>query len=378
MKVTMFPAKPLPQDLNKEWCVIITDGKLRKKITNQINRIHSYKDRLASLKALHSVVLEQIEDGWNPFNNTYTTEESSSMRFADGLKFALEKKKKTLSRKSFLDYEKVMLFAIGSAPALSIDLLKISEVKKRHIKLLLDQIATDREAVTNKPFTGNSYNKYKRYLSALFQELVEYETIEHNPCRDIREQKEIVTGLHRHATPREKERIKAHLIANYPQLYRFLLFVYYLGMREEEILALKAEHYDAFNQQLVLPPSNVKDREYREVVLPNVFMPDIHAMQIEEMEDDYYLFSKGLLPGPTRLHRNRVTEAWRKVKEELGINVTLYSFKGLGGEAKIRSGIRKSAIGGQWGHNQMSTTDIYLHGEKQRGKDEIQEKTEAF
>ncbi len=66
------------------------------------------------------------------------------------------------------------------------------------------QDAYDKEG-KGKIFTPNSYNKYKAYLSAFFDELEEWEAVEYNPCEKIKDRDAIETGVHRHATDKELE-----------------------------------------------------------------------------------------------------------------------------------------------------------------------------
>jgi integrase len=387
-------------DLKKEWYVgfrhtdPVTGIRKPFQIRMGINHHPDTKGRMAEGKAVTTIVANSLYNDWNPH-----TEEIKAFlirtapvveklkTFTEGLKFALESKKPNLESKSYSDIKGVMDFAIKAAEKIGIAKRPIIETQKKHIKMLVEQMGKDRQAAYDKKgkgmkFSGNSYNKYKSHLSLLFTELEDYEEVLFNPCTKVTSKREITTNLHRHATQKEKELIQVHLKEHYPDFYTFLAFETLAGLRPQELLNIKIADIDLLNQRIVLPYSKGKNDSTRFVPLPNSLMIYFHNMEIERYPNNYFIFSIGFLPGSKCMGNGRAdyaTRAWKKsVKEELALNVSLYSFKGLGGEEKRKAGISASAVSSQYGHSSMNMTNRYLHGEQDRINKEIIEKTPEF
>ncbi len=327
-------------------------------IRGGINWIHIKAERYAEAKLLCHVIETSLKDGWNPCDQSFQdylqrgcgTEPTSNitdfsrLQFCAALDWALEQRRPSLARKSKLDYGYVVTFAKASAEMLQFAHLPIHTIKRKHVKLLLNKMAEQRQVVYDaegegKKFSGNSYNKYKRVLSVLFTELLEYEALEYNPCSGISKRVEIGTNVHRHATAKEDAIIKKHLRENCRRLYRFLAFEELTGLRPKEISGVQIRDIDWFNQCINVRAEDekTKTREARKVPIPNALMKIVEEMNLKALSSNFYLFSRELQPGPDRVHRNRVTDLWRvEVKEKLGLDVTMYSFKGLGGEKKGR------------------------------------------
>lgn len=89
-------------------------------------------------------------------------------------------------------------------------------------------------------------------------------------------------------------------------------------------------------------------------------------------EKDWYIFGKKLLPGPERHIRNWISRLWNEiVKQGMGIDVSLYSFKGRGGDDKRDAGISIPGVMAGFGHTKESTSLIYLKKEGHRRRQEI-------
>jgi integrase len=398
-------------DLNKEWYVGFrhtcpTTG-VRKafQIRSGINYIDTIREREREGLAVAKIISQILERGWNPHVEKYEefisrcenkVEEISLMPFNDALDFVLESKKPNLSHKSYLDIRGVKNFAKSAAYKLSYNNMPIGQTKRQHIKLLLDQIGKDRQEfydqeyrlktaagkkVKCKKWSGNSYNKYRTFLQLLFNELVEFNALEYNPCDKISTKPEMETNLHRHATEKEKELIKATLFTQHRNFYIFVVAEYLTGIRPNELFGLRVADIDWFNQCFDIRPveGGSKTRKARRVPIPNAMLKYLDMLNLERANPDDYIFSKDFKPGPKRSKREAATRLWKEVvKDGLGLNVSLYSFKGLGGEAKRRAGLSADVVSAQYGHSNMNMTMRYLHGEQDRINREIIERTPDF
>ena len=355
-----------------------------------INYGKTVEQRDADGEVAVGIVKEALKDGWNPFDmpiKRFLSEQSPTpaqklitdlpgMPFSSAIAFAVEKKRGSLKPSSATAYADPIRFALEAAKKLGMSQLPIGQFKKVHIKLLLDQMGKDRQAFydkqcNGKAFTGNTYNRYKAVLSAHFYELEQWEAIEYNPCDKIPDRDEVETGVHRHATDEELRIIKSELPKVYPALYEALRFEHGTGMRPNEILNITLDMVDELNSLIRLTYFEGKTKVFREVPVPSFLMEWI-IQRREGQPDNHYLFSKGFKPGPKRMGRNYINQNWKRhVKDRLGINVSYYSFKGLGGDAKIDAGIPLRAVSIGWGHTSVKTSQIYLRKEGERLRKQI-------
>lgn len=386
--------------MKKEWYVgfrhTCPQSGVRKgfQIRAGINYATTASQRTTEGNALAKLLNTALQEGWNPHHEDLKSfllrdqapeKAIEQMPVVQALDFAFSKKR--LAKKSNSCIGGVKDFAKEAAFALGIAQLPICEFRRKHAKALLEQIEKDRNkfyATTDNKrfrglkFTGNTYNKYKGYFQMLFSELVEYEAIDFNPFDRLKDRPAIKTNPHRHATVKEVEKIKAHLKENYPYFFIYLLAEYHTGIRPKELFSLQVKDFDRLNQCFHVRPieDGSKTRIARMVPIPNAFMQYLFTLQLDKYPPDYYIFSTYFQLGAIRKKRDYATKLWYKaVKKELRINVSLYSFKGLGGEDKRAVGIDAVAVQKQFGHTKMSTTMIYLHREQDRINQMIKERS---
>ncbi|SEV89124.1 Phage integrase family protein [Chitinophaga sp. YR573] len=400
-------------DLDKEWYIgfryTCPTSQIRKpfQVRLGINYYHTIKERNAQGDGVVAITKKALKDGWNPFDeriedfleksapvqvnelqkdreiNLDEIEDFSKLLFNDALAAAYKIKEESLKERSLQAYFSIVKFAKQASITIGLDKHQIGSLKKMHYKKLLLQISKDRQAAYDKEgkgkiFTGSAYNKYKKNLSALLGELIELDALEYNPCENLKNRPKIKTGINRHATDLEAQIIKRELLKRKPELCAFVRFEYVTGMRPVEILATKFSMIDWLNSIIRLSYVDGKTKIYREVAVPSYLLDWLHV-RANRSESDWYIFSNGLTPGSHNLTRNRVTRMWNKiVKKDLGIPVSMYSFKGKGGDDKRDAGVDFGAVMVGWGHTNPNTSKIYLEKEEQRLIKQLIAKTPDF
>lgn len=383
--------------IKKEWFVHFSytcpDCDIRKsyQVRLGINRFKTSPERRAESKQIISLLHDALYSGWNPHHESIVDnvrrvhqeaqqsgevgieDDLSKMPFNDALDFVLERKKPTLALKSVSSFKGVKEFAKSAAIVIGINRMPIGDTKRRHIKILLDQMARERQLAYDRKgngqkFTGNSYNKYRELLQIFFSDLLEFDAVEYNPCEKIRSRTEIKTNIHRHATEREVTLIKEKLSApKHRPFYIFLDAIYLTGMRPKELMELKVADIDIPNNCIRLSEHISKTKRARVVPIPNVFVKYLLEMRLDMSKASDYIFSTYFRPGPCKKKRDYATKHWKKlIKDELGLNVSLYSFKGLGGDARRNAGIDFQSVQSQFGHASGAMTMRYLHSEQDR------------
>lgn len=410
---------PEDHDMNKSWFIQLeyidpqTGELCRKQYRNGINYYKVKSERLNEAKSLVNALKLKLQGGWNPITNTVykptATTNFEELPLNQALNVGLTGKQDSLAEKSYKDISGVVRFFQTAAVKIGLDRLPVAQVRKKHIKLILDQVAKDRQhaykvkwelrysrllrktgsnqgeaaALAGKmqQWTGNSYNKYKEYVSGIFTELEDLEAVEFNPCHNITKKPEITTNIHRHASEREEVLIKQKLLDYNPYFFIYLATEHGTGIRPKELLGLQGANYDRINQcfDVEYTIDGSKTRTFRKVPIPDTLMTYLEKIPLDKVKPTDYIFSTDFRPGPIRINRKVVTDLWRVlIKEGLGINITLYSFKGKGGEEKRRAGIDLFSVGSGWGHGHVNMSKLYLHGEQDRINEEIRTKTPAF
>ena len=222
-----------------------------------------------------------------------------------------------------------------AAKQLGYNQLPIKEIRKRHMKLILEKCA-----VTNKRWSNGRHNDYKGYLRKVFKPLVALEVIEMNPMTDI-EQLTETQNIREVLTLEDRQRIDAHLHKNHYNFWRFIQIFFHSGARETELMQVRVSDVDLVKQQYKLLIK--KGRVYRWVPKPikDIAVPFWKEVldECKELEtnhpaaEEIYLFSKFLQPGLKPIRPDQIGRRWNKYvrdkKTGLGIDKDFYSLKHL-------------------------------------------------
>lgn len=220
-------------------------------------------------------------------------------------------------------------------------------------------------------------NNYLRQLKALLNELVRREIVSKNVCLNIGELPE-ETGRNIAFTREQQTNVEAYLQQFQPELYRFTRFVYFAFLRPAELLQIRLKHVDLQNRKIIVHSSISKNKKQQSVTLAKPLYELLKGMELEGLNENYYLFGRGLRPGPTSLHRNRVSDRHREVLRLCGITdsmVTLYSWKHTGVVRAFQAGLNIKLLQELLRHHSLEMTDIYLKSLGLTINKEVEEKS---
>jgi hypothetical protein len=168
----IYPLNPAPSDMGKTWRVrfrYFHCGKWhqisRKGILNSIS---SYSERKQEAGRIIHILKTRLASGWNPVTNTYPEKTSKEMElellksstFGEALDFALQKKRKDLSPKSYQDYRSCIKFLKSAAEDLQYT-KQIKDFRRADFKIILEEVTDQRK------LGPTGYNKYRTFLSSL-------------------------------------------------------------------------------------------------------------------------------------------------------------------------------------------------------------------
>jgi len=232
----------------------------------------------------------------------------------------MAEKRITASVSTKRDLRSTLKFVTSAAIQLRYSNLPISSISRKHIKQLLLHIDT---------YNGESayrYNKIRSYLMILYKELIELETVEVNPLRDLSKKKSI-QRVRKLPSIENRQIINEYLHKHQYRFWLFMQIFFHSGARLTEIMQVKRKDVNLKNQYFIITIK--KGRTYKEVIRPikNIAL-EYWNKAVESATGDDFIFSKGLLPGKFAIQSYQITKRWnRHIKTKLGINEDFYSLK---------------------------------------------------
>lgn len=338
--------------------------------------MNKFKD-LAQRQAATRILLEKENDlldnrGYNPVTNTYcyNIEQIEEINPTTSFIEALWKAHAMLKgvHDMLIDIKsaiKGIALAAGKLYDTShqkpYSALKISQVSRKHLIYIFKQCAKD-----NTRFSANRQNKYRAYLLMLFKELLKVEAVDSNPVTDIPIEKAGTRKLRQVLTGTERMIIDTNLRAWDYTFWRYMRIFFRSGSRTTEMLSLKNDgsvNLEAQEFRITVK----KGKSYMEQIRP--IPDDILPLWVEVMEQcrpGQYLFSRGFLPGQSKIRRDNVSDRWKKyVKDDpvegdpvghgLGIKKDFYSLKHLNTD-KIDEQLDIEHAAATDGHTTIATT----------------------
>lgn len=295
----------------------------RKQVTirNYLNELTTLEQRRKLVRDLVSQETELLENGLNPITKEYThqAEIHTSTFLIKALYSSLEKI--TASKHTRDTIRNVLAFIAEAAKQLRFDHLPISQVRRRHVKLILDKVNKDRV------LSATNYNHYRAYLMMLFNELVQLEAVESNPVDKHIPKRKGTRKIKITLTDEERRMIDKHLREKKYTFWRYLHIFFHSGSRTAELFRLKTEDIDLKHQRFKRTVH--KGTESREVwtTIKDVALP-LWDELIQDARVGQYVFSKNLKPGNQAIHPDQISKRWRKIiKIPFGIKADFYSLK---------------------------------------------------
>jgi integrase len=325
--------------INKDWILYYrfydpsfkSDPRYKKGKLIRLKSMNSFKTleerRLQALRLIELEFIKLKEDGYNPITGLYSagqevsTDIKPSTPFYQALVQAEAKMAKSKSTKR--DMKSVLRFVSKASAELGLYNVPITNISRKHIKMVLNQIESNQEKEST-----HRFNKNRTYLMLLFKELVELEAVETNPVREI-SKKQRTIPIRRLLTQEERALINQHLKHNHHSFWLFTNIFFHSGSRLTEMMQLKRTDVDMVNKYFTVTIK--KGNLIRKVLKPikEVALP-FWEQAIESAKESDYLFSEGLLPGIKPINTDQITKRWKiHVKNKLNIQADFYSLKHL-------------------------------------------------
>lgn len=341
----------------------------------KLNKLQTLEERKAAIQLYIEEIPKLFFDkGYNPITKNFMIEPvqegkkylnelcpNTPFNIALDLAMAIIKKADTTMGDLKVIVRKIKL----SSSQLRYDDIAISEISRKHIKLIIDNLER-----TDGEFSAHKFNKYRSYLSIIFSELVEWEAIQSNIIRDISKRKQI-KNIREVLTKEQRIQVVEHLKKNHPEFHTFTQIFFHSGIRITELLSVKINDVNIKEQKYKVLIKKGPNYEWKECIIKDVALPFWNKAIFGARKDDF-VFSTGLVPGIKKLTYNAIRLRWkRNVKVMLNITADFYSLKHLNLDetTEILSLKDAARMANHKGINMVSS--VYAVGEKQRQMEKL-------
>jgi integrase len=349
-----------------------------------MNHLETLKEKQSYTRKLIKDELESLKEGYNPIAKSFQeeTEITEYTGLLSALNYAL--KNAEMEHRTKVDVTNSFKYIIISIKELHFDRLAISDVKRKHIKLILEgcgkiKTYTNKKGETkNKKWGAYQFNRYRTYLSLLFKQLVQLDVIDVNPVREI-EKKPQLKRIRETTTPKQRTELKEFTKKELYTFYRFIQIFYHSGSRITELLKVKKEDIYLYDQKFKIVVK--KGKKFEEVLrtIKTIALPFWEQIY-NEAEKGQYIFGLNLSPQfrDKPLSAEAPSKRWKRhMKDKLGITADLYSLKHSNLDeiaayySRTKEGIKEAQEAA--GHSTPVITLRYLPGQEERNHRELKD-----
>jgi len=293
-----------------------------------VNEFKTLSERRAAIKALLEDEEIRLKQGWNPITNKITSQFDIDYEIDPFTLASVALDKACLRIKgvnsTVNDVRACTKYFQKSLRQLRLDNFYIKDLKRRHVRAALEHL------VETRGYSNSRFNRVRSNLMMLFSELMDLETIEVNPVKEIKKLKTI-KKMRTILTPDERNRIDVNLKkdTNTYTFWRFLHIFFHSGCRETEMMRIRKQDVDIFNLEfkVLVKKGRFAQEEIRAI---NQNVKHLWVELLNEGLKDDFIFSKGLTPGPQQIRPDQISRRWKRhVKDKLNITADAYALKHL-------------------------------------------------
>lgn len=313
-------------DLTKRWYVYYsfrnpsTDMLERQTpIYSGVNQFKTLKERKEAIKILSKAIETILENGFNPYDDSISVDESKKYNIPDAVTFALELKKNTLKENSYRDFRVRIKSFEKWLLANGFENRYISTVNKKAVITFLNSILSNT--------SPKNRNNTRSNLSMFFQSLEDNDIITDNFVKKINVLKSTPERNKTYSTTQEVD-IFNYLKNNDDLLLLFIQFVSYNHLRPVEVVRLRIKDVNIKDKLIYV---RAKNKAVKIKIIPEILLSTLP--DLEKYNPESFLFTPNGIgydwtTGETD-KRDYFSKRFKKVKDSLGLgkDYGLYSFR---------------------------------------------------
>lgn len=326
----------------------------------QMNRIKDLSERQNfAIRYINELNTKLLPYGY-PF--VEVAQLPANISVEDAVSLALRIKSRSDRSKTGGTYGTVVKYFLSYVRKIGREHSQLKEFSFRDAMMFMDHIIID------KKISARTYNNYRMFLTALWNELIERAYITDNPWSKIKKQK--ATDKNRlMLSNRDAQIILDEAHSSHRMIFLSILLLYYCFIRPEEQRRMRVHMIDLVNGSIYLPGDITKNKKSEMITIPKAIIPYLEDIGLRKWHRNDYIFGSNLKAHPTRqcganalnLHHKKILDRLSQQKKLHSINgISIYSWKDTGAMALIRAGIDAYEVMRQMRHSDLSTTQKYL------------------
>lgn len=362
-------------DINKPWQVYYSfrhpeTGKMKRfNVTEGINKIKDYQQRMAAAQKLIEKWKRKLKNGYNPF------EDEGQYIYEEVIPYAAPGKAHNIETREF-DYTLLQHLsnALAKHKGIRPSTFKAYQGHLRVFRRTLEE--EGKEDITLEDFGRkdaynfllelNVHNKtrlaYRATFRALFNRLIELEVTDVNPFANLKMPSAQTTNALRAFIPQEQKRIKNYCERNgQDELLMAIRFIYYCFIRPGELRNMTVSDIDLDKGKILVRAEVAKNKKRQYVTIPTQFLPHV-ADWVKELKPHYYIFRSRTGSANKKRGREHFRKAHKKILKALrfGDDVGLYSWKHTG-VVQFHKHATMESLRIQLRHSSLDQVKHYLH-----------------
>jgi len=338
--------------------------------THELNRTKNspnLKAKKDNFNQLLDFYIEELEAGYDPFNEAKTAEVKKS-RIGITLTEARKLYAESLThirdntKEVYLSNIDTLIMALGNDK-------KANDVTSSDVTNALQQLE---KASKSGKWRNSSFNNKKASIGTFFEFLKQEKHLQENPVNDVKRKSKQTTATHEIFTKEDLKTVLQYLDIHDSQAGLFCRMVYYTCIRPNELRQLQVNHVNMKTNVITVPDYIAKNKTEGYVNIDVSAIEVLHKLGINERDKDAYLFAftykEGLKQYNSGLrekefHRGTMLKKLVKCLEATGLDgkgYTLYSFKHTSNVNKYLAGWTIAEICAANRHKSLVETETYL------------------
>lgn len=323
----------------------------------RVKPLQSITERRKLGKRMVLEINRRLESGWNPFFQNKGSKELT--KFTDALDIYLRRIKLECDEGN-LRYDTHKTYK-SQISLIKTYLEETKSIDMMAYKFDIDFVSSYLDDVRyKKNRSARTRNNYLSFLGTLSTWLLSKKYIVANP-----------TEAFSRINTKEKKRV---LIPEHLRIVIFdywkqkntsfltLCMVCYYGLiRRTELTKLRVSDVSLVNSTIWIDGADSKNKKSKHITIPNELQPFLVDHLKASKLTDYLFSNENFTPGPLKIHPDRVTKNWARMRTELDISKSIdwYSLKDSGITDLLRAGVPLISVRDQARHHSSAQTDTY-------------------
>lgn len=317
---------------------------------------------------------QKLALGWNPFVDLQAPRSSVSMEqaLAD---FLTTKVREGLREDSLRSYRSLIHIIGQWMQAQGVLAMAVGAFTEENAITFMD------DCFAARGISARTFNNYRTFYKTLGNWWVAHKYTRANVFNVVAWKRQERKGKNRRVfTDVERARIRTYLAEHHPRFLAFSLLVFHCALRPREAFHLKPHHVDLRRQCIQVEASFSKNRYDRVAAIPDVLMPELLALRLEEQRPDHYIFSDAFVPGGHRKDSKYSGKWWDRVRNALHLppECKHYSLRDTSVLQLARDGVSRVDSQNHFDHHSSEMHDIYSRHQDAGGNEEVRRKMSAF